>query len=121
LFLEPIIRYTLPPTLTNTRSTPSCKRPIAASTREESIKIFPIWTKSERILDIGPVGVAGIRRITLFARSERTLDRFFDTSAFVKNAPYTYGNAGRTRNLQFGLKVVSKRHYHEYFTKNLSI
>ena len=29
------------------------------------------------------------------SRSERTLDRFFDTSAFVKNAPYTYGNAGR--------------------------
>lgn len=28
-------------------------------------------------------------------RSERTLDRFFNTGAFVRNAPFTYGNAGR--------------------------
>ena len=30
------------------------------------------------------------------SRSERTLDRFFNTDAFVRNAPFTYGNAGRT-------------------------
>jgi len=29
------------------------------------------------------------------SRSERTLDRFFNTDAFVPNDPYTYGNAGR--------------------------
>ncbi len=29
------------------------------------------------------------------SRDERTLGRYFDTSAFVANDPYTYGNAGR--------------------------
>jgi hypothetical protein len=29
------------------------------------------------------------------SRSERTLQRFFNTSAFVRNDPFTYGNAGR--------------------------
>jgi hypothetical protein len=29
------------------------------------------------------------------SRDERTLDRFFNTSAFVANAPFTYGNAAR--------------------------
>lgn len=29
------------------------------------------------------------------SRSERTLDRFFNTGAFMRNAPFTYGNAGR--------------------------
>jgi hypothetical protein len=29
------------------------------------------------------------------SHDERTLDRFFNTAAFVPNAPFTYGNAGR--------------------------
>lgn len=37
------------------------------------------------------------------SRSERTLDRFFNTSAFEVNAPFTYGNAGRNLLEQPGM------------------
>jgi hypothetical protein len=39
------------------------------------------------------------------SRDERTLDRFFNTSAFVPNAQYTFGNAGR--NILIGPGLVN--------------
>jgi hypothetical protein len=39
------------------------------------------------------------------SREERTLDRFFNTSAFAPNAPYTFGNAGR--NILIGPGMVN--------------
>lgn len=39
------------------------------------------------------------------SREERTLDRFFNTSAFAPNAPYTFGNAGR--NILIGTGMVN--------------
>ena len=39
----------------------------------------------------------------LLSRDERTLDRFFNTSAFVANDPFTYGNAGRNILFEPGL------------------
>jgi hypothetical protein len=38
--------------------------------------------------------------------SERTLDRWFDTSAFVNPRPFTYGNSGRFILRQAGTKLV---------------
>jgi hypothetical protein len=39
------------------------------------------------------------------SREERTLNRFFNTSAFAPNAPYTFGNAGR--NILIGPGMVN--------------
>lgn len=50
--------------------------------------------------DVDRPNVVGDWRLS---SGERTLDRFFNTAAFVPNAPYTYGNAGRNILRQPGM------------------
>jgi hypothetical protein len=46
-----------------------------------------------------------VLRNPILDKSQRTISRWFDTAAFVANAPFTYGNAGR--NLLEGPGLVN--------------
>jgi hypothetical protein len=55
-----------------------------------------------------PANTGGLNRPNvvgegLLSGDERTLQRFFNTSAFVANDPFTYGNAGRNILFEPGL------------------
>lgn len=56
------------------------------------------------------------------SRSERTVERFFNTAAFVPNAQFSYGNAGRNILIGPGLENVDFAAYKSFnFTEDKSL